>query len=84
MERGDREFTTGGYGRPRAGAGERDGDRRAGRGLLGSGVVELVLGVIGDRGRIGGDPGLVLLPGLLLAAAAFAGTGVEGLQLGEP
>jgi len=42
------------------------------------------LGVVGDRRRNGGDPGLVLLPRLLLAAAAFAGAGVEGLQLGAP
>jgi len=64
------------------GAGDRDGDRRAGRGLLGSGLVELVLGDVGDRRGGGGDAGLVLLPGLLLAVAAFAGAGVEGLQLG--
>jgi len=64
------------------GAGDRDGNRRAGPGLLGSGLVEFVLGVVGDRRRGGGDPGLVLLPGLLLAVAAFVGAGVEGLQLG--
>ncbi len=51
-------------------------------GLLDSGLVELVLDVVGDRRRGGGDPGLVLPPGLLLAVAAFAGAGVEGLQLG--
>jgi len=50
--------------------------------MLGSGLVELVLGCVGDRRGGGGDAGLVLLPGLLLAAAAFAGAGVEGLQLG--